>query len=147
MLNQWLNDKTVQLLDSVENWPQALEICARPLLTVGIITPDYVTAIVAQHHKLGPYYVLAPGLAMPHARPEEGAKGLGLSLLKLRQGVAFGAEDFDPVDTIIMLAAPDKHSHIEMIAALAELFSSDDDMEQLHRTTCLEEIKNIIQRY
>lgn len=147
MLNQWLNDKTIQLLDNVENWPQALEICARPLLASGTITPDYVTAIVAQQQKLGPYYVLAPGLAMPHARPEEGAKGVGLSLLKLRQGVAFGAAEFDPVDLVIMLAAPDKHSHIDMIAALAELFSSDDDMEQLHRATSFEEINHIIQRY
>jgi PTS system ascorbate-specific IIA component len=55
-----------------------------------VIEPEYVTAIVEQHHTLGPYYVLA-GLAMPHARPEEGAKGLGLSLLKLKQGVSFGA--------------------------------------------------------
>ncbi|WP_342324270.1 PTS sugar transporter subunit IIA [Kosakonia sp. BYX6] len=147
MLNQWLNDKTIQVLDAVENWPQALEVCARPLLASGTITPDYVTAIVAQHQQLGPYYVLAPGLAMPHARPEEGAKGLGLSLLKLRQGVAFGAAEFDPVDTIIMLAAPDKHSHIDMIAALAELFSSDDDMQQLHRADHLKEIQNIIQRF
>ncbi|PDO84010.1 PTS sugar transporter subunit IIA [Kosakonia sacchari] len=147
MLNQWLNDKTIQVLESVENWPQALEICARPLLASGTITPEYVTAIVAQHHKLGPYYVLAPGLAMPHARPEEGAKGLGLSLLKLSQGVNFGSEESDPVDIIIMLAAPDKHSHIEMIAALAELFSSDEDMAQLHRANTLEEIKNIIHRF
>lgn len=147
MLNQWLNDKTIQVLESVENWPQALEICARPLLASGTITPEYVTAIVAQHHKLGPYYVLAPGLAMPHARPEEGAKGLGLSLLKLSQGVNFGSEESDPVDTIIMLAAPDKDSHIEMIAALAELFSSDEDMAQLHRANTQEEIKNIIHRF
>jgi len=147
VLDQWLNDKTIQVLDGVENWPQALEICARPLLASGTIVPDYVTAIVAQHQKLGPYYVLAPGLAMPHARPEEGAKGLGLSLLKLSRGIDFGAEDADPVDTIIMLAAPDKHSHIEMIAALAELFSSDEDMAQLHRANSLEEIKNIIQRF
>lgn len=147
MLNQWLNDKTIQVLDGVDNWPQALEFCARPLLAANIITPDYVTAIVTQHHKLGPYYVLAPGLAMPHARPEEGAKGLGLSLLKLCRGVNFGSADFDPVDIVIMLAAPDKHSHIEMIAALAELFSSDDDMDNLHRANSLEEIKNIIQRF
>lgn len=147
MLNQWLNDKTIQVLDGVESWPQALEICARPLLISGAITPEYVTAIIAQHHKLGPYYVLAPGLAMPHARPEEGAKGPGLSLLKLYRGVNFGSEESDPVDVIIMLAAPDKHSHIEMIAALAELFSSDDDMAQLHRTNSLEEIKTIIQRF
>ncbi|PNO80754.1 PTS ascorbate transporter subunit IIA [Citrobacter koseri] len=147
MLNHWLTDATIMRQARVENWPQALEICARPLLDAGVITPEYVTAIVEQHHKLGAYYVLAPGLAMPHARPEEGSKGLGLSLLKLEQGVSFGAGEFDPVDIIVMLAAPDKHSHIEMISALAELFSSDDDMDKLHQAKSLEEIKTIIARF
>lgn len=76
-----------------------------------------------------------------------GAKGLGLSLLKLQHGVSFGADEFDPVDIIIMLAAPDKHSHIEMISALAELFSSDVDMEKLHQAKNLEDIKTIIDRF
>ncbi|MDY1036066.1 PTS sugar transporter subunit IIA [Enterobacteriaceae bacterium RIT714] len=147
MLKKWIYDATITLEESVENWPQALELCARPLLAMNVIDPDYVTAIVQQHQKLGPYYVLAPGLAMPHARPEEGAKGLGLSLLKLNQGVSFGAGEFDPVDIIIMLAAPDKHSHIEMISALAELFSSDDDLAELHQAKTREEIKAIIERF
>lgn len=147
MLNTWLSDDTIALRQNVECWQQALEICARPLLAAGIIEPEYLKAIVAQHRKLGPYYVLAPGLAMPHARPEEGAKSLGLSLLKLEQGVSFGSEEFDPVDIIIMLAAPDKHSHIEIISALAELFSSDEDMHKLHQATTLEEIKLIIARF
>ncbi|HEY4467401.1 MAG TPA: PTS sugar transporter subunit IIA [Klebsiella sp.] len=147
MLKTWLSDATIALRQNVETWPQALDICARPLLESGVIAPEYVTAIAEQHHRLGPYYVLAPGLAMPHARPEEGAKGLGLSLLKLEQGVSFGSEEFDPVDIIIMLAAPDKHSHIEMISALAELFSSDEDMHELHQATSREEIKKIIARF
>ncbi|MBM6606693.1 PTS sugar transporter subunit IIA [Enterobacteriaceae bacterium RIT814] len=147
MLYKWIFEQTIQLQDSVENWPQALEICARPLLEMNVIAPEYITAIVEQHQKLGPYYVLAPGLAMPHARPEEGAKGLGLSLLKLKEGISFGAGEFDPVDVIVMLAAPDKHSHIEMISALAELFSSDEDMAQLHVATTREEIKAIIERF
>lgn len=147
MLNKWIFEQTIQLHDSVENWPQALEICALPLLEMNVIAPEYITAIVEQHQKLGPYYVLAPGLAMPHARPEEGAKGLGLSLLKLKEGISFGAGEFDPVDVIVMLAAPDKHSHIEMISALAELFSSDEDMAQLHVATTREEIKAIIERF
>ena len=67
--------------------------------------------------------------------------------MKLEQGVSFGSEEFDAVDIIIMLAAPDKHSHLEMIAALAELFSSDEDMYQLHQATGLEEIKKIIARF
>ena len=147
MLKKWIYDTTIILQDSVESWPQALELCAKPLLDLQVIAPEYVTAIIEQHQTLGPYYVLAPGLAMPHARPEEGAKGLGLSLLKLKQGVSFGAGEFDPVDVIIMLAAPDKHSHIEMISALAELFSSDEEMEKLHQANTLEEIKTIINRF
>ncbi|EKK5500638.1 PTS sugar transporter subunit IIA [Enterobacter hormaechei] len=147
MLKKWIYDTTIILQDSVESWPQALELCAKPLLDLQVIAPEYVTAIIEQHQTLGPYYVLAPGLAMPHARPEEGAKGLGLSLLKLKQGVSFGAGEFDPVDVIVMLAAPDKHSHIEMISALAELFSSDEDMAELHRAKTLEEIKTVIDRF
>jgi ascorbate PTS system EIIA or EIIAB component len=147
VLKKWIYDTTITLLDSVEDWQQALDRCAKPLLDLQVISPEYVAAIVEQHHTLGPYYVLAPGLAMPHARPEEGAKGLGLSLLKLKQGVAFGAGEFDPVNVIVMLAAPDKHSHIEMISALAELFSSDQDMAELHQANTLEEIKTIIDRF
>ncbi|MCU6366980.1 PTS sugar transporter subunit IIA [Enterobacter quasiroggenkampii] len=147
MLKKWIYDTTITLQESVEDWPQALELCAKPLLDLQVIEPEYVTAIIQQHHTLGPYYVLAPGLAMPHARPEEGAKGLGLSLLKLKQGVSFGAGEFDPVDVIIMLAAPDKNSHIEMISSLAELFSSDTDMTELHQVNTLEEIKTIINRF
>ena len=147
MLKKWIYDTTITLQESVEGWPQALELCAKPLLDLQVIEPEYVTAIIQQHHTLGPYYVLAPGLAMPHARPEEGAKGLGLSLLKLKQGVSFGAGEFDPVNVIIMLAAPDKNSHIEMISSLAELFSSDTDMDELHQVNTLEEIKTIINRF
>ena len=147
MLKKWIYDTTITLQESVEDWLQALEWCAKPLLDLQVIEPEYVTAIIQQHHTLGPYYVLAPGLAMPHARPEEGAKGLGLSLLKLKQGVSFGAGEFDPVDVIIMLAAPDKNSHIEMISSLAELFSSDTDMDELHQVNTLEEIKTIINRF
>lgn len=147
MLNRWLHDGTIRVLPEVESWMQALDVCARPLLDTDIITADYVTAIKQQHDRLGPYYVLAPGLAMPHARPEEGAQGLGLSLLKLEKGVSFNSGDNDPVDLIIMLAAPDSHSHIETISALAELFSSDEDMALLHKAKNVEGIKTIINRY
>ncbi|AFJ46350.1 PTS sugar transporter subunit IIA [Shimwellia blattae] len=147
MLNHWLNEQTICIRDRVADWQQALVIAAKPLLAQGIIHADYVPAIIHQHHKLGPYYVLAPGLAMPHARPEEGAHGQGLALLKLHQGVAFGAGEFDPVSLIIMLAAPDADSHIVMISSLAELFSCPEDLAALHQAQTLAQINNIISRY
>ncbi len=44
------------------------------LVAADVVEPRYYRAIldgVAQH---GPYFVIAPGLAMPHGRPEEGVK-------------------------------------------------------------------------
>ncbi|WP_330992705.1 PTS sugar transporter subunit IIA [Pluralibacter gergoviae] len=147
MLETWLHDDTIRVQESAQSWQQALAICAAPLLESNTIRPEYLTAIVNEHNRLGPYYVLAPGLAMPHARPEEGALGLGLSLLKLHRGVRFGSEENDPVDLVVMLASPDRHSHIELISALAALFSSDEDMRLLHQARTVEEIKNIINRF
>ncbi|MFR3707016.1 MAG: PTS sugar transporter subunit IIA [Enterobacter hormaechei] len=95
MLKKWIYDTTIILQDSVESWPQALELCAKPLLDLQVIAPEYVTAIIEQHHTLGPYYVLAPGLAMPCATGRRGERTWPV-LLKLKQGVSFGAGEFDP---------------------------------------------------
>ncbi len=53
MLNTWISDATITLQQRVEDWSQALDICARPLLEAGVIEKKYVAAIVEQHRKLG----------------------------------------------------------------------------------------------
>ena len=147
MLNDWLTSDRIQIRTDITDWRQAVQVSAEPLLKDGTITPEYLTAIFAQREKLGPYFVLAPGIAMPHARPEEGAKGLGLSLLTLPQGVTFNSEDNDPVYTVVMLSAPDKHSHIELISQLAELFSSDEDMQKIHQAKDIKTIQDVIAKF
>lgn len=147
MLNDWLTSDRIQIRTDITDWRQAVQVSAEPLLKDGTITPEYLTAIFAQREKLGPYFVLAPGIAMPHARPEEGAKGLGLSLLTLPQGVRFNSEDNDPVYTVVMLSAPDKHSHIELISELAELFSSDEDMQKIHQAKDIKTIQDVIAKF
>ncbi|KAA8730457.1 PTS sugar transporter subunit IIA [Ewingella americana] len=147
MLNDWLTPDTIHIRHDITDWREAVKASAEPLLANGTITADYVEAIFAQHEKLGPYYVLAPGIAMPHARPEEGAEGLGLSLLTLPHGVKFNSEDNDPVYSVVMLAAPDKHSHIELISELAELFSSEDEMQKIFAAKDIKTIQEIISKF
>ncbi|QMV51057.1 PTS sugar transporter subunit IIA [Ewingella americana] len=147
MLNDWLTPDTIHIRHDITDWREAVKASAEPLLANGTITAEYVEAIFAQHEKLGPYYVLAPGIAMPHARPEEGAKGLGLSLLTLPHGVKFNSEDNDPVYSVVMLAAPDKHSHIELISELAELFSSEDEMQKIFAAKDIKTIQDIISKF
>ena len=71
-------------------------MCAKPLLDlVGVIEPEYVTAIIEQHHALGPYYYVLARAG--HAACAAGGRRqrTQLSLLKLKQGVSFGAGEFD----------------------------------------------------
>ena len=42
------------------------------MVDAGFTEPTYTEAMIDVVRDMGPYIVLAPGLAMPHARPEMG---------------------------------------------------------------------------
>ena len=60
-----------------------------------------MAALYRSTRSSAPYYVLGPGLAMPHARPEDGVNRLGLALTVLKEGVNFGSEGNDPVRLLV----------------------------------------------
>jgi PTS system ascorbate-specific IIA component len=143
-LSTWLNENRIQYVNSVSDWQEAIALVAQPLLTDGTISGEYVANIIKQRQAIGPYFVIAPRIAMPHARPEEGANKLGLSILKLREGVSFGSEENDPVDVIVMFAAPDRNSHVELISTLAEFLSDEDIMNTVFNVQSQPELMTII---
>ena len=144
MITTWLPAENIQIVDSVNDWKQAITLSAQPLLAKGAITEDYINAIFNSHQELGPYYVLAPGLAMPHARPEQGAIKNGLSLLHIKQGVSFDSDENDPIYVVIMLCALSGEEHINMITALAEIFSDDERLAALLEASSMEAIQSVI---
>lgn len=144
MITTWLPAENIQIVDSVSDWKQAIRLSAQPLLAKETMTEAYIDAIFNSHQELGPYYVLAPGLAMPHARPEQGAIKNGLSLLHIKQGVSFEAEENDPIYVVIMLCALSGDEHINMITALADIFSDDERLSALLKASSIEEIQRVI---
>ena len=144
MITTWLPVENIQIVDSVSDWKQAIRLSAQPLLAKETITEEYVEAIFKSHQELGPYYVLAPGLAMPHARPEQGAIKNGLSLLHIKQGVSFDAKENDPIYVVIMLCALSGDEHINMITALADIFSDDERLSALLKASSMTKIQAVI---
>ncbi|RPD99819.1 PTS mannitol transporter subunit IIA [Candidatus Pantoea deserta] len=146
MITAWLPAENIRIVESVSDWKHAIWLSAQPLLAKKAITENYIQSIFDSHQKLGPYYVLAPGLAMPHARPEQGAIKNGLSLLHIKQGVHFETDENDPVYVVIMLCALSGDEHIKMITALANIFSDDERLPELLKAATLEEIQTVINR-
>lgn len=147
MLKELLTADVVQIVPACEDWRHVVALSCQPLRDNGTIETRYVEAIYRSHEAIGPYYVVGPGIAMPHARPEEGANKLGISLTLVQQGVNFDSEGNDPVKLLFVLAATDSNSHIGIITALAGLFDTPEDTDALMAATSVEQILSIISRY
>ncbi|RLQ96665.1 BglG family transcription antiterminator [Falsibacillus albus] len=149
MLNELLTEETIQLKDQVTNWEEAIKVASQPLIDQQSIRQDYVAAMIDNVKELGPYIVIAPNIAIPHARPEAGVEQLGMSFLRLKEPVFFSEKDKHRAQLIIVLAAIDNQTHLKALAQLTELLSNENNVEQLisasDRTTVIELINQTIE--
>ncbi|GAL31833.1 PTS sugar transporter subunit IIA [Vibrio maritimus] len=125
----------------------ALDITCSKLLEQGKVEASYLEAIKEKHKEIGAYYVLAPKIAMPHARPEDGVNEAALQVTVFKNGVDLESEDNGDVYFSITLAAMDSDSHIQTIMALAELFQNEDDVDAIIAAQNEAEIIEILKKY
>ncbi|MPW31910.1 PTS sugar transporter subunit IIA [Agarivorans sp. B2Z047] len=125
----------------------ALDISCLKLLEQGKVEARYLEAIKQKHQDIGAYYVLAPKIAMPHARPEDGVNEASLQVTVFKNGVDLESEDNGDVYFSVTLAAMDSDSHIQTIMALSELFQHDDDIDAIISAQTKKEITEILKKY
>lgn len=138
-----LSTDKVQILDQVATWEQAITIAANPLLTQDYFEPSYVTAMIDSVKELGPYIVIAPEIAIAHARPNDDVMHIGLSLLKLNKHVNF-SEEGHFASLIFVLSAVDNDSHLAILRDLATKLGNQDTVNQLLAAQEIKEIVNIL---
>ena len=130
-LSELLPAERIKFGVKVDNWQEAVRAAGQLLLDTGAVTPGYIDAMIKVAEELGPYIAIAPGIALPHAATESGAKQTALSLVKLAEPINFGNVDNDPVRLVFGLSAIDNKAHIVAMQALAEVFLSKDLVNQL----------------
>ncbi|CAI1533662.1 PTS mannitol transporter subunit IIA [Serratia proteamaculans] len=142
-LIDYFPDKSISIKDNAKDWQQAVDYSMAALLEKGYVTYRYIDEIKKSTLENGPYYILAPLVAMPHARPECGAIKTGLSLTLLKNVVTFG-DDKEPVKLLIGLSAADSDEHIGAIQALSEIFCEESQIEALLNATTERQLMDII---
>ena len=144
LLNQALAEGSISVRATASNWKQAIELAGDALVTSKRTTTQYTEAMVQAFEELGPYMVIAPGIALAHARPSEAVLGTGLSLITLSEPVVFGSEANDPVRLVIGLAAVDHDSHIDLMAALSDLLMDVMKVNMLLQAENLEQVRELL---
>lgn len=97
--------------------------------------------------EFGPYIVIAPGVAMPHARPEAGVLKPGVSIITLAEARAFGNETNDPVDFVIAFAAVNKNAHIKTLQRIVGLLENDAAMAAARAATTDDALWTALERH
>lgn len=140
-----LKEENILLDISCQDWKDVIVRTSAPLLMDGSIDSHYVNAMIQSCEINGAYFVFCPGVALAHAGAQDGVRGFGLSLSRLKKPVAFGHRQHDPVTWCICMAVPEQDSRIQEVLQLMNLFGNAalrNHMEQLtDRTSLLNFIK------
>ncbi len=126
MLRQSLvENNAIKLHQTANDWQSAIKIAVDLLEQAGCVDPRYYHNIVKGIEAHGPYIILAPGLAMPHARPEDGVIKSGFSLVTFKNNIFFDGED-EPVRMMIALAGSDANAHMEGLVQITQVLDDPD---------------------
>lgn len=120
--------KNVQIVDSCNGWEDSVHVAVQPLVDQGYVKPDYIDGIISNAREYGPYFIIAPELALLHARPEQGVIKRQLAVTVVREGVVF-KEGGQPVHLLVTLAATDPNGHIEAMKTLATMFADPENIQ------------------
>ncbi len=143
-LDQLITTQNITLEDSVSYWEDAIQKGAHPLIESGSIEEEYVNRMI-QYSEQDSYIVIGPNIAIPHAAPEDGVNEVGMSLLRVKEGVRYSNEF--SIKLIVVIAAVDKQQHIHALMQLMRLASSEKDRNRMINANSAEEIYEIIKLY
>lgn len=128
-----ISPDTIQLDISAENSVEAIKKAAQPLLETDKISKKYVEHIINDNQQNFNNFIIAPQVALPHSKPENGVKNIGLSITSLQNSCSFGKKFGGNVKYIFTLSAIDKTTHLGILKDLMTLISDNNFFELLDK--------------
>jgi PTS system ascorbate-specific IIA component len=144
VLDQALGQGSIRLKQNCLNWKESFQVAGSALVESNRTTQNYIQEMIKAFEELGPYMVIAPGIALAHGRPSESVLETGLSLVTLSNPIEFGHSSNDPVSLVIGLAAVDHDGHIDLMSALAELLMNEETVNMLLNATNESEVRSYL---
>lgn len=144
MLSELLTSDMINITDEELEWREAIEKVAEPLLDKGKVEKNYVEAMIKNVEDLGAYIHVGKGIAIPHARPENGVNEIGMSFLRTKTPVLLLDQEEHKIDIFICIAAIDNKTHLKALSQLTKILGDSEKLEILKKAETVEEIENIL---
>lgn len=139
-LTKIILERYAQFEQSIEDWREAIEIAAKPLIKDGKIEKAYVNDSIRVIETLGNYMMFIPEIAFVHATPEN-VKENAVSILNLKNPIDFGSKNKSTVKTIVVLANKEENKNL---INLTNILIKDDNIKKFKNAKSYEDLKNIV---
>lgn len=139
-----LPEAAIVLGATAADWRAGVRRAGEALTASGAAKKSYADEMIRMIEEHGPYVVIAPGLALAHARPGPEVLADGLAIVTLVTPVEFGHPHNDPVRVILGLAIANKEDHLASVAALANVFNDSTAVADLAAATSAAEVQRIM---
>jgi PTS system ascorbate-specific IIA component len=139
-----LPDSAVTVGAHAVDWRDAVELAGEALTRSGATEQGYGARMIQVIEEFGAYIVIAPGLALAHARPGPDVNHDGLSVVTLDEPVVFGHPHNDPVSVVIGLAVSTPEGHVTSVAELANVFNDPESIPALAAAHDVAEVQRIM---
>jgi PRD domain./Mga helix-turn-helix domain./Phosphoenolpyruvate-dependent sugar phosphotransferase system, EIIA 2. len=138
-----VSEDMIKLKIDVDDWRDALRISGNPLVKRNIISPIYIEKII---EKFEPYFVIAPLVALPHTRPENGAFSYAIGITTLQEPIEFGYCNL-PVKYIFFLSSLDSKRHLPAMCDLLNLLNQPEFFNMLDQAEDPKNVLDYIRKY
>ncbi len=146
LLANLIENDSILINQKAQTWQEAIAISCKPLIEKNLISLNYVESIVNSTIEHGPYYILAPFLAMPHAEAGKDVFKDCFSLVVFDKPFYFD-QDSRPVQILITLGATSADIHTAVaLPQIVAAFEDVDNIDKIIKATSKEEIIAILEK-
>ncbi len=137
-------ESAIVLGAEASDWRGAVRLVGAALAASGAAKPGYSNEMIRMIEEHGPYVVIAPGLALAHARPGPEVLADGLAVVTLSTPVSFGHPHNDPVSVVLGLAITHADTHLASVAELANVFNDSSAIDALKHAGTVGDVQRIL---
>ncbi len=146
-LDMLLTEEMMDLNATADTWESAVRQAGKLLVQAGAVEARYVDKMVHCVKELGPYIIVCPGVALPHARVSDGAKRVAVSYIRLNHGVLFDMDNIKPICMIFAFSAINEKDHLHMLTDLWKIFMDKAALKRLYRCRTSKDVCNFMHKF
>ena len=139
MITELITNETFQISEKKMGWKEAIKQLAKPLIDSKAVEAKYVNAMISKVEEYGPFINLGKGIAIPHARPEDGVNRTAMGLMVLKYPIYLLDQPDQEVTVLFMIAAADSESHLSALQELTIFLRDDKNVEKLKNVSVYKE--------